>query len=204
MSELRLTLTERFWPKYDESHAEAIRSQLGRHVRVGKPEMYRRASGFEPPSFIELLGAVIAWQVLSKAASAFLSGFFNEAGRASWDRLSSRKDSRDIEPLMDVVKTLVEAADRVGGTVHISFGLNIPDNSSGTVIWADSRDPMQVARNLAELVVNAEELATVVQSEIERGNKPIGPFLIELGNDGSMTIRWTDHDFKPHEVRIRN
>ena len=203
MSELRLTLTERFRPTYDDSHAESIRSELGRHFRVGKPQMYCRRSGIELPSIIELVGAVLAWKVLWKSASAFLGGFFDEAGRASWDRLTSRKSSSDIEPLVDVVKTLIEAADRVGGTVHIGFGLNIPDNSSGTVIWADSRDPMQVARNLAELVVNAEKLDTAVQSEIEGENKPIGPILIELGKDGSMTIRWKGQDFKTREVRIR-
>ena len=203
MSEVKLTVSEKFTPE----DAESIRSRLGCHLPVGTTQRIHRAS-FDPPSLIQLLGAVEAWQILEIPALAFVTWFSitiaKKAGEATWDRFSDQKNNKDIEPLVAVVTTLVEATPRGDGEVHIGIGLNIPDNFYGTVIWTDSCDPIQVARNLSVLVVNAKKIARTAQAEIEHGNKPVGSFVIELENDGSMTIRWTDHaDFKIRKTSIR-
>ena len=202
MSELSLILSRNF----TEEDASSIRTALGRHLRVGNPQPVWQLS-IDPPSTIQLLGAVAAWQILVKPAAAFLKAFFStlgkKAARAAWDGEVERKKSKDIQPLIDVVTTLVAAADRVGGEVKIGVGLNVPDNHFGTVIWTDSRDPLDVAGSLSAFVVRAEKISAAVRAEIERGHKPIGSFFVELERDGSVTIRWQDvSDFKECEQHI--
>ena len=201
-SELRLVLTE----KFTETDASEIRTALNRHLRVSKPRRYYRAS-IDPPSVIQLLGDAALWLPLVTAATAFAKSFFSTLGKrmanAACDSWAARKESKDIEPLVDVVNALVSAADRVGGRVIIGIGLNIPDDFFGTVISTESRDPLEVARTLASFVVRAEKIPDAVQAEIERGYKPLGPFVMELEQDGSVTIRWTAaSDSKTYEKHI--
>ena len=202
MSELILILSERF--AVDD--VSAIRAALGRHLRVRNPRFMVRQS-IDPPSTIQLLGAVAAWQILVKPAAAFIKAFFSTLGKksaeAAWDLVAARKKNDDLKPLVDVVHALVDAADRVGGEVKIGVGLDIPDDHFGTVIWTDSPDPMDIARSLSAFVVRAETISATVRAEIERGNEPIGSFFVELECDGSVTIRWRRvSDFKVCETRI--
>ena len=142
VSALVLTLSERFTAE----DAASIRAGLGQHLRVGNPRSVWRRS-IDPPSTMQLLGAVAAWQILVKPAAAFTKAFFSTLGKksaeAAWESVAGRKKNDDLKPLVDVVTALVEAADRVGGEVKIGVGLNIPDDHFGTVIWTDSRDPVR-------------------------------------------------------------
>ncbi len=200
-SELRLVLTE----KFTETDALEIRAALNRHLRISKPERYYRAS-IDPPSVIKILGEAALWLPLT-AATVFFKSFVSTLGKrmadAAWDSLAARKESKDIEPLVDVVNTLVSAADRVGGRVYIEVGLDIPDDFFGTAITTESRDPLELARILSSFIVRAEKISDAVQAEIERGYKPLGQFVMELEQDGSMTIRWTAaSDSKTYEKHI--
>ena len=202
MSEIGLVLSE----KFSADDAVSIRAALSRHLQVSKPVSVRQRA-IDPPSFIQLLGAAAAWQILVKPAAAFAKGFFSTLGKktaeAAWDGAAEWKKSEDLKPLVDVVTALVAAADRVGGEVKIVVGLNIPDDHFGTVLSTDSRDPLEVARILSAFVVRAERLSDMMQSEMERGHEPIGEVLVELARDGSMTIRWrAGSDFKAYEERI--
>ena len=173
MSELSLTLSE----KFTDQDATAIRAALSRHFLVSGPRRMALRS-FDAPSIIELLGGVAAWKLLISPASAFMKSFSSTLGKkaanAAWDSASEWKKSKDIKPLRDIATTLVEAANRVGGEVTISFGLNMPDDYSGTVIETRSRDSLEVARVLATFVVHAERIADIVQAEIEHGHEPSG------------------------------
>ena len=156
---------------------------------------------------MQLLGAVAAWQILVKPAAAFTKAFFSTLGKksaeATWDSVAARKKNEELKPLVDVVTALVEAADRVGGEMKIGVGLDIPDDHFGTVIWTDSRDPMDVARSLSAFVVRAQTISATVRAEVARGNEPIGSFFVELERDGGVTIRWRRvSDFKTYEVRV--
>ena len=201
-SELRLVLTE----KFTETDASEIRAALNRHLRVSKPWRYYRAS-IDPPSVIKLIGAAALWLPLVTAATAFAKSFFSTLGKrmadAAWDSLAARKEHKDIKPLIDVVNTLVSAADHVEGRVYIDVGLDIPDDFFGTAISTESRDPLELARILSTFIVRAEKISDAVQAEIERGYKPLGPFVMELKQDGSVTIRWTAaSDSKTYEKHI--
>ena len=202
MSELSLVLTQ----KFTEADAQAIRAALNRHLRVSEPQwLYRRS--IDPPQVVQLLGAALAWQILVKPATAFTKSFFSTLGKraadAAWDGAVEWTKDKDLTPLADVATALVAAADSVGGEVIISVGLNIPDDHFGTVISTESRDPLEVARTLAAFVVRAETISDAVQAEIERGYEPIGPFFMELEQDGSVTIRWhAARDSKTYERRI--
>ena len=203
MSELSLVLSE----KFTEADALAIRAALNRHLRVSEPRRWQRFS-IDPPSVIQLLGAVAAWQILVKPAAAFAKSFFSTLGKraadVAWDGAVEWKKNKDVRPLADVAAALVAAADRVGGKVTISVGLDIPNEDYGTVISTESRDALEVARILSAFVVRTAKISDAVQAEVERGDKPVGPFFIELGQDGSVTIRWyAASDFtKTHERHI--
>ena len=70
MSGLILTLTENF-------DAEAIRAELSEHLRVDHPKfVYLRTA--DPPSILHLLGDVLSWLPLKKAAEFLLSELANE------------------------------------------------------------------------------------------------------------------------------
>ena len=202
MSELTLVLTE----KFTAADTPVIRAALNRHLRVSKP-VWRYRFSIDPPSVIQLLGAVAAWQILVKPAAAFTKSFFSTLGKrvadAAWDGAVEWKKDKDLTPLADVATALVAAADSVGGEVIISVGLDTPDDHFGTVISTESRDPLEVARILSAFVVRAETISDAVQAEIERGYEPIGPFFMELEQDGSVTIRWhAARDSKTYEKRI--
>lgn len=202
MSELILTLSERF----SAEDAASIRADLRQHLQVGNPQFIWRRS-VDPISTLVLLGAAAAWKVLVKPAEAFLTGYAGTLGKkfaeATWERIAARKKTDELKPLVDVVAALVEAAGRVGGEVKIGVGINVPDDHFGTVIWTDSRDPIDVARSLSAFVVRAERIFATVRAEIERGNEPLGPFLMELERDGGIAIRWRRRsDAQAHEVRI--
>ena len=202
MSELSLVLTQ----KFTEADAQAIRAALNRHLRVSKPEwLYRRS--IDPPQLVQLLGAAFAWQILVKPAAAFITAFFSNLGKrasdAVWNSAAEWKNDKDLTPLADVASALVAAADSVGGEVTISVGLDIPDNHFATVISTESRDPLEVARILSAFVVRAKTISDAVQAEVERGYEPLGPFVMKLEQDGSMTIRWhAARDSKTYEKRI--
>ncbi len=189
MSELSLTLSE----KFTDEDATALRAAISGHFHVSSPvqRVYRRS--FDPPSTIQLLGAAIAWKVLIKPAAAFAESFAKtlgkRAGNAVSDTVSGWK-KKDIKPLADVATAFVTAADGVGGKVTISVGLDIPDDYFGTVISTDSRDPVEVARVLAAFVVHAQEIADIVQAEIERGHEPLGGFNVGLEHAGTVKIQW--------------
>lgn len=156
MSELSLELSE----KFTEADASAIRAALNRHLGVREPTWrYRRS--VDPPSIIQLLGAVAAWQVLVKPAAAFAKSFFSALGKraadAAWDGAVRWKRNKGLRPLADVATALVAAADRVGGKVTISVGLDIPDDHFGTVVSTESRDAFEVARLLSAFVVRGRE-----------------------------------------------
>ena len=71
------------------------------------------------------------------------------------------------------------------------------------MISTESRDPLEGARILSSFVVRAETISDAVQAEIERGYEPLGPFLMELEQHGSVTIRWhAARDSKIYEKRI--
>ena len=207
MSELELTLSERF----TDEDATALRAAISRHFHVSSPVQRVHRRSFDPPSTILLLGALIAWQVLVKPAAAFAKSFGKSfgktlgkrAGNAVSDIASEWKKNKDIKPLADVAMAFVATADRVGGKVTISVGLNIPDDYFGTVISTDSRDPLEVARVLAAFVVHAQEIADIVQAEIERGHEPLGGFNVGLEHDGTVKIQWLARsDLKAHEKNI--
>ena len=178
MPELSLVLTQ----KFTEADAQAIQAALNRHLRVSNPVRRYRQS-IDPSSVVLLLGAAAAWQILVKPAAAFTTAFFSalgtRAGYAAWDRAAVWKKDKDLTPLADVATTLAAATDSVGDAVTISVGLDIPDDTFGTVISTKSRDPLEVARILSSFVVRAETISDAVQAEIERGYEPLGPFVMD-------------------------
>ncbi len=122
---------------------------------------------------------------------------WDSTGAVEW------KWKKNLGPLADVATALVAAAERVDGKVTIRLGLDIPDDRVGTVISTDSRDVLEVVRILSAFVVRAERISDAVHEEIERGDGQVGPFSMELEQDGSVTIRWrTAPGAKTHERHI--
>ena len=66
--ELTLVLSE----KFTEGDAKSLRAALGRRLQVGNPRFVGRAAA-DPPSTIQLLGAVVIWLPPAAAATAFVT-----------------------------------------------------------------------------------------------------------------------------------
>ena len=200
MSELTLELSEKF-----RDEADDIRAELSKHLKVGQPLLtFRRSADLTLPSLITLLGGFLAWKVLYPPAKAFLETLGKRAGEAAWDKIASRNE---VKPLADVATTLATVAARVDGEVVRSFGLNIPDDRVGTLIFVKSSDPEAVARVLAYFVVHAEQLSKAMQAEVAAGHTPFGPAIIELQDDESLGGEMADTGWSctrtknpPHEI----
>ena len=200
MSELNLTLTEKFY-----AHADTIRADLSRHLKVGQPQIYFMRS-VDPPSFIQLLGDVAAWLPLYLPAKAFLDTFGKLAAEAAWDKAGRVWDKivnkEELKSLTDVATILVTAKENIDGKVDIRLGLNIPDDRRGTEISITSTDPEMVAYELATFLVHVEPLSKAMQEEIAAGREPFGPASIKILEDGSLLVNWITQDGKAHEIRV--
>ena len=176
MSELYLELSEKF-----RDEAAGIRDELSKHLKVGRPSIvFRRSADPTLPSFIQLLGGVLAWKVIYPPAKAFLETWGKRAGEATWDKFANRNE---VKPLTDVATALTTAGARVDGEVEITVGLNIPDDRSGTLISVKSSDPEAVARVLAYFVVHVEQLSKAMKAEVAAGRTPFEPAIIERQDD---------------------
>ena len=182
MSELSLILSENL------PEADGIRAELSKHLKVGQPRYLALMSANSILSpFVQLLGEAGAWLPLYAAATAYLATLAKRAAEATWDKIANRND---VKPLADVATTLATAVACVDGKVRISFGLNIPDDYSGTSMSIKSSDPEEVARALSCFIVHVEHLSEAMQAEVVAGRVPFGPALIELQDDGSLLVRW--------------
>ena len=198
MSELKLTVTERFQPE----NVAAIRAGLSKHLRVSEPvTIYLRSD--DPPSFLRLLGDFAAWLPLAAPATVYLSTLAKHAADATWNKLAAVFKNNDAKPVVDVANTLANAVEKVGRDVSIFIGINIPDDRFGTAIPINSDDPKKIAYLLASFAVRAEEISKAMQAEVEAGRGPFGNATIELQEDGSLLIRWVSQaDYKVRELRI--
>ena len=195
MSELYLELSEKF-----RDEAAGIRDELSKHLKVGRPSIvFRRSADPTLPSFIQLLGGVLAWKVIYPPAKAFLETWGKRAGEATWDKFANRNE---VKPLTDVATALTTAGARVDGEVEITVGLNIPDDRSGTLISVKSSDPEAVARVLAYFVVHVEQLSKAMKAEVAAGRTPFEPAIIERQDDESLVVRWETQDGRAHELQI--
>lgn len=193
MSELDLRLSEKFY-----GEAAGIRAELSKHVKVGQPRFFALFSSADPPSFVQLLGDATAWLPLKAAAAIYLGTLVKRAADATWDKIVNK----DVKPITDVATTLATAAERVDGKVRISFGLNIPSDYFGTVMFFESPYSEEVARALAYFIIHAEPLSTAMQAEVAAGREPAVSAVIELQDDKSLVVRWWTRDGRAHELQI--
>ena len=145
-------------------------------------------------------GGLTAWLVLFRSATAFATVFSGTLGKNAaeevWRLLTTkRKQKKQIEPLIDIVEVLTSVVDRDGRPVRICAVLNVPRDGSGTpdenpgaVLWTDSQDALDLARNLAAFIIHAEEISAKLREKRAQGQ--IESCLIEPKRDGSLTIRW--------------
>ena len=184
---LNLTLTGQF----SAGEADRLRRALGEHLQVDKPRaLLFRSTGPDVCSLIEVIGDATNWLPLKVAATAYLSRLAYHASDATWNALRSRFKREETKPLADVADALAATANKVEGEVEIVLGLNIPNNHFGTCVSIEDREPEEIARQLAALIVRIENVSEAMQAEIDAGRRPIGGARIEVRDDGSLLIRW--------------
>ena len=200
MPELTLVLSE----KFNNEHTTRVRTELQRHVRVG--QLQRLAlRAFDPPSVIEVVGLAAAWKVLVKPAEAFINAYVGTLGKkaaeARWN--TAHRTDDEVKPLVDVVTTLLSAADRIGGHVRIGIGLTIPGHDYGVELWMTSRDPSQLVACLATFLVRVDAISDAAEGVLKRGHQPAGAFLVQITETGTVTLSWMDaSSLKTHEEDI--
>ena len=191
LSELTLVLSE----KFTNDDTTRVRTELRRHVRVGELQRLTLRA-FDPPSVIELVGLAAAWKVLAKPAEAFVNAYVGtlakKAAEARWNSAQQVRKDEEVKPLVDVVTTLLSAADRVGGEVRIGVGLKIPGDDYGVEIWMNSRDPSKVVACLASFLIRVDIISQRAEDALKRGHKPVGAFLVKITETGNVTISWMD------------
>ena len=150
-----------------------------------------------------MLGAAAEWLGLRDAVKVYFTTLAKHAGDATWNKLASLKESKEVKPLVDVASTLTMAAKRVDGKAKIIIGINIPDNNFGTELSIQPTNIEGVIYGLASFIVHVEELSVAMQREIEAGREPLGPANIEIQDDGSLVVKWIGrNDLKEHVLRI--
>ena len=196
---MHLELTENFSRSVD---VESIHSELSSYFMVEKPQFLIRKS-LDLIQYLMLLGAAAEWLGLIGAARVYFKTLAKHAGDATWNKLASLKQSKEVKPLVDVASTLTMAAKQVDGKAKIIIGINIPDNNFGTELSIQPTNVESVIHDLASFIVHVEELSTAMQKEIEAGREPRGPAKIEIQDDGSLLVKWIGrNDSKEHVLRI--
>ena len=196
---MHLELTEKF---FRSGNVESIHSELNKFFAVDKPLPLIRRS-LDLIEFIILLGAAAEWLGLRDAVKNYFMILAKHAGDATWNRLASLKQSKEVKPLVDVASTLTMAAKQVDGKAIIIIGIKIPDNNFGTGLSIQPINVECVIHDLASFIVHVEELSAAMQKEIEAGRVPLGPANIEIQDDGSLLVKWIGRDdLKEHVLRI--
>ena len=177
--------------------------ELNTHLKVGKPKLFFMRST-DPPSFIQILGDAVIWAPLTVAAGTYFSVLAKHAADATWNRMTSLRKNKETEPLVEVVDTLLNAANSIEGKVEIIFGLNVPDDSFGTVISTTNEHPPEhVLHLLASFVMSDDELSEIVQAEIAAGRAPLGRINVEVCANGDLVAKWRlKTDGSQLEIRI--
>lgn len=200
MPELNLVMSE----KFGTSDAAIIRARIAEHLRVGEPQfLLRKSADATLTSIIQVLGDAAAWLPLPVPATIFLSTIAKRAGDATWNHFAVLCNKKEIKPLADVAFTLASVSKMVDGKVEIVVGLDIPDDHFGTAMSIGSNNPEEIALKLSHFVVHANQLSKTMQSEVDKGHAPLGPAVIELQEDGSLSVKWRARsDSQVHEVVV--
>lgn len=181
---------------------KTIHSELNRYFAVDEPQVFFQKS-FDVIACLTILGAAVEWLGLRDAVKVYFTTLAKHAGDATWNKLASLKQSKEVKPLVDVASTLTNAEKGFDGKVNIIIGINLPDDVFGTVFNIQSTDVEGVLHELAFFIVHVEELSAVMQREIEEGRVPLGAAIVNIQDDGSLLVRWRGrNDSKKHTLRI--
>ena len=195
---MHLELTKKFFRTGD---VESIHFELNEYFVVDKP-VPRIHKSVDLIEIIIMLGTAAEWLGLREAVKVYFTTLAKHAADATWNKLASLKETKEVKPLVDVASTLTTAAVRVDEKVIIIIGINTPDNNFGTQLSIQPTDVEGVIHDLASFIVHVEELSAAMQREIEAGREPLGAANIEIQDDGSLLIKWIERNMKEHLLRI--
>ena len=118
--------------KFDRSgDVKSINSELNRYFVVDEPRVYFQKS-LDVIPYLILFGEAIEWLGIKDAIKVYFATLAKHAGDATWNKLASLKQNKEVQPLVDVASTLTNATNGVDGKVNISIGINIPMIFFGT------------------------------------------------------------------------
>ena len=150
----------------------------------------RRSADLALTALIEVIGSAADWLPLKAAATAYLAKLGIHAADATRNVLRSRFGRTEAKPLAEVANALATTANTVEGRVEIEVGVNIPDDHFGTCLSIEAREPEEIARCLAALIVRIETISEEMQAEIDAGRGPLGAARIKMCDDDSVLITW--------------
>ena len=187
MSELNLVLTREF----STVEADELRRALGAQVQVGEPKrLFRKSADPALTALIEVIGSATDWLPLKAAATAYLAKLGIHAADATRNALRSGFERPEAKPLAEVATALATTANTVQGSVEIVLGLSIPNKHLEASICVEAREPEEIARCLAAIIVRAETISEEMQAEIDAERQPLGAARIKVCDDGSLLITW--------------
>ncbi len=170
--------------------AESFDSAVRKHLPVEGPAKYFvRLSAQELPAVIQLIGTVAAWLALATA-----TGYFGQLGVKAADfTLEKAKRAfkqKKEDPLTQIALAISNAKRALGDNSYVVIGLDIPDDHFGTSITIRHCEPEQIAYEVGNFLLKAEQIAAFMEREIASGRTPLGRVFITFKGDGTVKLQW--------------
>ena len=148
----------------------------------------------EPPSWVQLLADVKAWQALLGAGvSVYVSGMLAEAGKETWKgRASAYKAIRSgSKMLLQIAKRIVTLQSLVGPDTRIEVGIPIIDGYYSALLPITTGSPEHIELQHARFSAHS----TALGARLDRADiKPLGWVILSFAEDGDLRVQWMDRD----------
>jgi hypothetical protein len=179
-------------------------AQLRKYLDVAEPGFISRRSASSLPQYIQLIGDSAAWLVLAAGASIFLKSYLSKLGELAAEGtigLLKKHRQSETERLLDVVEVLAKARSELGSDGSIVIGISLLNDSTGVVLPIRSCDALRIAVQLSRFVDNVEALEKLMNDEISKGHAPLGNAIVNIADDGSLTVEWIDQQMTGKHLR---
>lgn len=173
-------------------NAEALPHEW--EVAVDEHQMFFRS--LDVPSWVSLIAKVPWWlRFLAAAASIYVTGIINEAGKDTWKNRSKIVSAVRKAPtaITNLAEFIMRARASVSPKTYFELAIPFPDDFNTIRLKLNDKCIKEVEFSIALFVYYLPELQNLWSAEGLIENPPAAGLQLELNDDLSMTVEWQDH-----------
>lgn len=167
-------------------------SPLGEITKIDERQYFFKS--VEPPSWVQLLASVEAWQALLGAGvSLYVSSIIAEAGKETWKSRKSinKAVASGSQMLLQLAKRLVTLQSLVGQGTTFEVGIPFEDDRYSALLPITTSSAENIELQLAQFSIHAKTLGELLS---RTDVKPVGWIILSLTENGDLFVQWMDCD----------